>query len=56
MDAAYLAYRAAPGLITAAYFAQATREAGVSTIVKLSQRSASHRSNSDTSGMACAAR
>jgi NAD(P)H dehydrogenase (quinone) len=50
VDAAYLVYPVAPGLITAtAYFAQAAREAGVSTIINLSQRSASRTSNSPSS-------
>jgi uncharacterized protein YbjT (DUF2867 family) len=50
VDAAYLVYPVAPGLITAtAYFAQAAREAGVETIVNLSQRSASRTSKSPSS-------
>jgi NAD(P)H dehydrogenase (quinone) len=47
VDAAYLVYPVAPGLIDATvYFAQAAKEAGVSAIVNLSQRSASRTSAS----------
>jgi NAD(P)H dehydrogenase (quinone) len=47
MDAAYLVYPVQPGLIDATvYFAQAAKEAGVSAIVNLSQRSASRTSTS----------
>jgi len=47
MDAAYLVYPVQPGLIDATvYFAQAAKEAGVSAIVNLSQRSASRTSAS----------
>ncbi len=46
-DAAYLVYPIQPGLIDATvYFAQAAKEAGVSAIVNLSQRSASRTSSS----------
>ena len=45
--AAYLVYPVQPGLIDASiYFAQAAKEAGVATIVNLSQRSASRTSAS----------
>ncbi len=47
MDAAYLVYPVAPGLLTATVnFAQAAKEAGVSTVVNLSQRSANRNSKS----------
>lgn len=50
IDSAYLVYPVAPGLITATvYFAQAARETGVSSIVNLSQRSASRTSQSPSS-------
>lgn len=46
-DAAYFVYPVAPGVIeAAANFAQAAKEAGVSAIVNLSQRSASRTSTS----------
>jgi uncharacterized protein YbjT (DUF2867 family) len=47
MDAAYLVYPVKPGLITATVnFVQAAKEAGVSTVVNLSQRSANRNSKS----------
>ena len=47
MDAAYFVYPVQPGLIDATvYFAQAAKEAGVSFIANLSQRSASRTSAS----------
>jgi uncharacterized protein YbjT (DUF2867 family) len=47
VNAAYLVYPVQPGLIEATvYFAQAAKEAGVSAIVNLSQRSASRTSAS----------
>jgi len=47
MDAAYLVYPVKPGLITATVnFVQAEKEAGVSTVVNLSQRSANRNSKS----------
>lgn len=50
IDAAYLVYPVAPGLVEATvYFAQAAREAGVSAVVNLSQRSADRHSNSSSS-------
>src|ERR1700712_1196183 len=49
IDAAYLVYPVAPGLIHATVnFAQAAGEAGVSAIVNLSQRSADRHSKSDS--------
>jgi uncharacterized protein YbjT (DUF2867 family) len=46
-DAAYLVYPVKPGLITATVnFVQAAKEAGVSTVVNLSQRSANRNSKS----------
>lgn len=49
MDAAYLVYPIAPGLITATVnFAQAAKEAGVSTVINLSQRSANRHSKSNS--------
>jgi NAD(P)H dehydrogenase (quinone) len=49
IDAAYLVYPVAPGLITATVnFAQAAKEAGVSTIINLSQRSADRHAKSDS--------
>lgn len=50
VDAAYFVYPVAPGLVSAtAYFIQAAREAGVGSIVNLSQRSASRSSHSSSS-------
>jgi NAD(P)H dehydrogenase (quinone) len=47
VDAAYFVYPVAPGLITATVnFVQAAKEAGVSTVVNLSQRSANRNSKS----------
>ena len=47
MDAAYFVYPVAPGVIEATVnFAQAAKEAGVSAVVNLSQRSASRTSES----------
>jgi uncharacterized protein YbjT (DUF2867 family) len=47
MDAAYLVYPVKPGLITATVnFVQAAKEAGVSTVINLSQRSANRNSKS----------
>ena len=49
VDAAYLVYPVAPGLINATVnFAQAAREAGVSAVINLSQRSADRHSKSDS--------
>ena len=49
VDAAYLVYPVAPGLIQATVnFAQAAREAGVSAVINLSQRSADRHSKSDS--------
>jgi NAD(P)H dehydrogenase (quinone) len=49
VDAAYLVYPVQPGLIMVTVnFAQAAKEAGVSTIVNLSQRSASRHSKSNS--------
>jgi NAD(P)H dehydrogenase (quinone) len=49
MDAAYLVYPVKEGLITATVnFAQAAKEAGVPTIVNLSQRSADRHSRSNS--------
>jgi NAD(P)H dehydrogenase (quinone) len=49
LNAAYFVYPVAPGLIEATvYFAQAAKEAGIATIVNLSQRSASRTSTSDS--------
>ena len=49
IDTAYLVYPVQPGLISATvYFAQAAKEAGVSAIVNLSQRSASRTSTSNS--------
>lgn len=49
VDAAYLVYPVAPGLIEATVnFAQAAKEAAVSAVVNLSQRSASRTSTSDS--------
>jgi uncharacterized protein YbjT (DUF2867 family) len=46
-DAAYLVYSVTPGVMEATVnFAQAAREAGVSAVVNLSQRSASRTSTS----------
>jgi NAD(P)H dehydrogenase (quinone) len=48
VDAAYLVYPVHPGLIEATvYFAQAAKEAGVYSIVNLSQRSAARHSKSN---------
>ena len=50
IDAAYLVYPVQPGVIDATvYFAQAAKEAGVSAIVNLSERSASRTSASRAS-------
>ncbi|SAL86277.1 NmrA family protein [Caballeronia arvi] len=50
IDAAYLVYPVAPGLITATVnFAQAAKETGVGTIINLSQRSANRESASHSS-------
>ncbi len=47
LDAAYLVYPIKPGLIAATVnFAQAAKEAGISTVVNLSQRSANRHSKS----------
>jgi NAD(P)H dehydrogenase (quinone) len=47
VDAAYLVYPVQPGLInTTVNFAQAAKEAGVSTVINLSQRSADRHSKS----------
>ncbi|HEX4613000.1 MAG TPA: NAD(P)H-binding protein [Urbifossiella sp.] len=47
VEAAYLVYPVQPGLITATVnFAQAAKEAGVSAVINLSQRSADRRSKS----------
>ena len=49
VDAAYLVYPVAPGLINATVnFAQAAKEAGVSAVINLSQRSADRHSKSDS--------
>ena len=49
VDAAYLCWPVKPGLIHATVnFAQAAKEAGVSTIINLSQRSANRDSTSDS--------
>ena len=49
MDAAYLVYPVQPGLITATVnFAQAAKEAGISTVINLSQRSANRYSKSNS--------
>jgi NAD(P)H dehydrogenase (quinone) len=49
VDAAYLVYPVAPGLINATVnFAQAAKEAGVSAVINLSQRSADPHSKSDS--------
>jgi NAD(P)H dehydrogenase (quinone) len=49
IDAAYFVWPVKPGLIEAAVnFAQAAREAGVSTIINLSQRSANRTSKSNS--------
>ena len=49
VDAAYLCWPVKPGLIhTTVNFAQAAKEAGVSTIINLSQRSANRDSTSDS--------
>ncbi len=49
VDAAYLVYPVAPGLINASVnFAQAAKEAGVSAVINLSQRSADRHSRSDS--------
>jgi uncharacterized protein YbjT (DUF2867 family) len=49
IDAAYLVYPVAPGLIDATVnFAQAAKEAGVAAIVNLSQRSADRHSKSNS--------
>ena len=49
IDAAYLVYPVQPGLIDATVnFAQAAREAGVSAVVNLSQRSADRNSKSNS--------
>jgi NAD(P)H dehydrogenase (quinone) len=48
VDAAYFCWPVKPGLIHATVnFAQAAKEAGVSTIINLSQRSANRDSTSD---------
>ena len=49
IDAAYLVYPVQPGLIDATVnFAQAAKEAGVSAVINLSQRSADRHSKSDS--------
>ncbi|MBN4097949.1 NmrA family NAD(P)-binding protein [Methylobacterium sp. OT2] len=49
VDAAYFVWPVAPGLLSAAVnFAQAAKEAGVGTIVNLSQRSADRHSKSES--------
>ncbi|KAA0116281.1 NAD-dependent epimerase/dehydratase family protein [Methylobacterium sp. P1-11] len=49
VDAAYFVWPVAPGLLSAAVnFAQAAKEAGVETIVNLSQRSADRHSKSES--------
>jgi NAD(P)H dehydrogenase (quinone) len=49
VGAAYLVYPVAPGLINATVnFAQAAKEAGVSAVINLSQRSADRHSKSDS--------
>src|ERR1700681_3453979 len=49
INAAYLVWPVAPGLIHATVnFAQAAKEAGVSTVINLSQRSANRFSTSDS--------
>jgi NAD(P)H dehydrogenase (quinone) len=49
IDAAYLVYPVQPGLIDATVnFAQAAREAGVSAVINLSQRSADRNSKSNS--------
>ena len=49
IDAAYLVYPVAPGLINATVnFAQAAKEAGVAAVINLSQRSADRHSKSDS--------
>ena len=49
VDAAYLVYPVQPGLIVATVnFAQAAKEAGVSAVINLSQRSADRHSKSDS--------
>ena len=49
VDAAYLVWPVQPGLINATVnFAQAAKEAGVKTVINLSQRSANRESSSDS--------
>jgi NAD(P)H dehydrogenase (quinone) len=49
MEAAYLCYPVAPGLIHATInFAQAARETGIKTVLNISQRSANRESASDS--------